>query len=441
MSLLDKPRAEPVAEPGPLRRNRDFLLLWIGAGLSALGLRASVAAYPLLMIFFGNSPAGAGVVGFAALLPQLVVQLPAGALIDRWDRRRLLIVCDVAGLLAMAAVTAMLLTGRLWLPLVAAAAFVDGAAGLFYRLAERAAISHVVHPSQLTAALGQNEARGQAAGLLGQPAAGGLFQFGRWLPFAFTALTHLLALVTLLAIRRPLQGARGAPVTTLRSDVAEGLRWVWRQRFMRTAVVLLAGSNLLFQVLMLTLALVVKEDDGSPLAIGMIGLVAGIGGVAGALAGSRAAGRAAPRAVLAGALTLWAALMAPVAFVSDPVVLGVLLGGMSFAGALMNVVAGVHQIKITPEALQGRVTSVFALVGSGTASAGALVGGFLLAAFGTHGTALGIAAGMGLLALAALVSPALRVAADPEPVADREPAADPEPPAPEIADTARSEEI
>ncbi|WP_063753453.1 MFS transporter [Streptomyces sp. NRRL S-87] len=428
MSLLDEPPTA-VAAPPPLRRNRDFLLLWTGAGLSALGLRASVAAYPLLMIFFGGGPAGAGVVGFAALLPQLVVQLPAGALIDRWDRRRLLVLCDVAGLSAMAAVTAMLLAGRLWLPLVAAAAFVDGTAGLCYRLAERAAIAHVVHPAHLTAALGQNEARGQAAGLLGQPAGSGLFQFGRWLPFAFTALTHLVALVTLLLIRRDLQGERAAPGTSLRSDVAEGLRWVWRQRFMRVAVVLLSGSNLLFQVLTLTLALAVQEDGGSPWAIGMIGLVAGVGGIAGALAGSRAAGRLAPRTVLTGALALWAVLMAPVALTSDPVVLGALLGGMSFAGALMNVVAGVHQVRITPEPLQGRVTSVFALLGSGTASAGALAGGFLLAAVGTYRTALGIAAGMGLLALAALVSPALRLDPDPEPLA------------PEIADTARTEEI
>ncbi|MEU2952965.1 MFS transporter [Streptomyces xanthochromogenes] len=427
MSLLDEAAPEARAAPEPLRRNRDFLLLWSGAGLSALGLRASVVAYPLLMIFFGNSPTGAGVVGFAALLPQLVVQLPAGALIDRWDRRRLLVLCDLAGLLAMAGVTAMLLAGRLWLPLVAAAAFVDGTAGLCYRLAERAAISHVVHPSQLNSALGQNEARGQAAGLLGQPAGSGLFQFGRWLPFAFTAVTHLVALCTLLLIRRDLQGERTAPAASLRAEVGEGLRWVWGQRFMRVAVGLLAGSNLLFQILTLTFALVVKENHGSPFQIGLIGLVAGAGGIAGALAGSRAAGRASPRAVLAGALALWAVLMAPVAFVSHPYVLGALLGGMSFAGALMNVVAGVHQVRITPAALQGRVTSVFALLGSGMASAGALAGGVLLASFGTHRTALAIAAAMGLLALVSLVSPALR-----ETAGDA---------GPSVPDMARSEEI
>lgn len=239
-------------------------------------------------------------------------------------------------------------------------------------------------------------------------------------------MTHLVALCTLLLIRRDLQGERSAPASSLRTEVGEGLRWVWGRRFMRAAVGLLAGSNLLFQILTLTLALVIKENGGSPVQIGMIGLVAGVGGVAGALAGSRAAGRAAPRAVLAGALTLWAALMAPVAFVSNPYVLGTLLGGMSFAGALMNVVAGVHQVRITPEALQGRVTSVFALLGSGMASAGALAGGVLLASFGTHRTALAIAAAMGLLALVSLVSPALRESADAGPV---------------VPDMARSEEI
>ncbi|MFI9239245.1 MFS transporter [Streptomyces sp. NPDC053079] len=416
MSVLDGRVTDAgQADPVPLRRNRDFLLLWTGAGVSLLGLRASVAAYPLLMLWYGDSPAGAGMVGFAVLLPQLVVQLPAGALVDRWDRRRLLIGCDAAGLLAMGAVVAMLVMGRLWLPGLMVAAFVDGTAGLCYRLAERAAIGHVVPRPQLSQALGQNEARGQAAGLLGQPAGSALFALGPWLPFGFTALTHLVALGTLLFIRKDLQGPRTDAARSIRTEVAEGVRWVWRQRFMRAAAGLLAGSNLLFQVLMLTLALIVKEHGGSVLAVGLIGLVAGLGGVAGALAGSRAAGRLRPFTVLTGALAVWTALMVPVAFTSDPFALGALLAGMSFAGALMNVVAGVHQVRITPDALQGRVTSVFALFGSGMGSAGALAGGLLLAAFGSRTTALGIAAGMGLLALAAVTAPALRDDAVPPP--------------------------
>ncbi|WP_405168106.1 MFS transporter [Nocardia sp. NBC_01499] len=396
------------AETLPLRRNRDFLLLWIGAGVSLLGLRTSVVAYPLLMLWYGDSPIGAGMVGFAVLLPQLLVQLPAGALVDRWDRRRLLIGCDIAGMLVMGAVVMMLASGRLWLPALMGAAFVDGAAGLTYRLAERAAISHVVPSSQLPRALGQNEARGQAAGLLGQPAGSGFFTLGHWVPFGFTAVSHLIALVTLLFIRKDLQGERTAPTRNVRSEVAEGVQWVWRQRFMRAAVGLISGSNLLFQVLVLTLALIVKEHGGSALTVGLIGLVAGLGGVVGALAGAWAVDRVRLFTVLAGSLGAWTALMVPVAFTSDPWLLGLLLAGMSFAGALMNVVAGVRQVRVTPNALQGRVTSVFALLGSGLGSAGALVGGLLLSAFGTCATALAVAAAMGLLALTAVVAPALR---------------------------------
>ncbi|KZM69939.1 MFS transporter [Nocardia terpenica] len=409
MSLLDESAPDAVrATEIPLRRNRDFLLLWIGAGVSMLGLRASVVAYPLLMLWYGNSPIGAGLVGFAVLLPQLVVQLPAGALVDRWDRRRLLIGCDIAGLLAMGAVVVMLAAGRLWLPALMVAAFIDGSAGVCYRLGERAAIGHIVPPPQLPQALGQNEARSQAAGLLGQPTGSGLFTLGSWVPFGFTAGSHLLALVTLLFIRKNLQGRRGAATRNIRAEVIEGMRWVWRQRFLRTAVGLIAGSNLLFQILVLTMSLTVKEHGGSPLSVGLIGLVGGLGGMAGALAGARVVERVRLFTVIAGALVVWTVLMTPVALVSAPLVLGLLMAGTGFAGALMNVVVGVRQLRITPDALQGRVNSVFSLLSFGMSSAGAFVGGVLLSAIGTRATAVSIAAAMGVLALIAVVAPAMR---------------------------------
>ncbi|QIS22043.1 MFS transporter [Nocardia terpenica] len=409
MSLLDESAPDAVrATEVPLRRNREFLLLWIGAGVSMLGLRASVVAYPLLMLWYGNSPIGAGLVGFAVLLPQLVVQLPAGALVDRWDRRRLLIGCDIAGLLAMGAVVVMLAAGRLWLPALMVAAFIDGSAGVCYRLGERAAIGHIVPPPQLPQALGQNEARSQAAGLLGQPTGSGLFTLGSWVPFGFTAGSHLVALVTLLFIRKNLQGRRGAATRNIRAEVIEGMRWVWRQRFLRTAVGLIAGSNLLFQILVLTMSLTVKEHGGSPLSVGLIGLVGGLGGMAGALAGARVVERVRLFTVIAGALVVWTVLMTPVAFVSAPLVLGLLMAGTGFAGALMNVVVGVRQLRITPDALQGRVNSVFSLLSFGMSSAGAFVGGVLLSAIGTWATAVAIAVAMGVLALIAVVAPAMR---------------------------------
>ncbi|WP_441245333.1 MFS transporter [Kitasatospora sp. McL0602] len=399
----------PVAAPAePLRRNRDFLMLWIGAGISMLGLRAGTVAYPLLVVWQGGTPVAAGLVSFAAVLPQLLVQLPAGVAVDRWDRRRVMVACDLVGVLAMGSVAAMVLHGSLWLPLLMAAAFFEGSAALVYRLAERAAVRNLVRPDQLSAALGQNEARGQAAGLLGGPAGSGLFTLAGWLPFGFTAVAHLAALVTLLLIRKDLQEARTVEPRRVRTEIAEGLAWVWQQRFMRAAVTLIAGSNLLFQILALALVLVVKQHGGSPLTIGLIGMVSGVGGVAGALAGPWCMRRLPMSVLICGTLVAWALLTLPVAFTSGPVQLGALFAGMSFAGALVNVVAGVYQVQVTPDALQGRVTSVFALASSGMNSAGALAGGLLLSALGTRTTVVGVAAAMALMAVAAVLTPAIR---------------------------------
>jgi MFS family permease len=414
MSLTEEHRegggAQPGTAPPPLRKNRDFLLLWTGAGLSLFGTRASTVAYPLLMIWYSGSPTGAGLVGFAALLPQLLLQLPAGALVDRLDRRRLMILCDLAGLTAMGSVAAALIGGHLWLPHLMAAAFVEGSAAIFYRLAERAAVRNLVHPDHLTVALTRNEARGQGAGLLGQLSGSSLYVMARWLPFLVTAVSHLTALVTLLLIRKKFQSERPQASSDLRREIGEGLAWVWRQRFMRAAVGLIAGSNILFQVLSLALVLIIKENGGSPATIGIIGAVSGVGGILGALTGSWFLKRLSPGAIVTGALAVWALLMTPVALLDRPLLIGALFAGMSFAGALLNVAAGVYQVKITPDEMQGRVTSVFALIGSGMNSAGALVGGLLLAAFGTTPTVTGVAVAMTAMALVAVLSPVIRTA-------------------------------
>ncbi|MFF4045009.1 MFS transporter [Streptomyces sp. NPDC001816] len=399
-------------KPPPLRKNRDFLRLWIGAGSTLLGTGVATTAYPLLIIWFTGSEVGAGLVGFAAMLPRLLVQLPAGVLVDRWDRRRLMISCDVLGLATMGSVAAALIAGRFWLPHIMAAAFVQGSAAIFYRLAERAAVRNVVEPGHLSAALSQNEARGQAAALVGQPTAGSLFVAAKWLPFAFAALSHLLALVTLLPIKKKFQLQRAAEPRRIRTELAEGFAWVWRQRFVRDASVLIALTNLVFQVLGLALVVLIKDGGGSPMAVGTMGAVAGVGGIVGALTGSWWIKRLTPVATLIGTVLTWAALMTPMAFTANPFILGGLYAGMNYAAALMGVAGGLYQIQITPDEMQGRVTSVGALLASGANSAGAMAGGFLLAALGASTTVLAAAGAMFAMAVGAALSPGIRSARD-----------------------------
>ena len=80
----------------PLRKNRDFIILWTGQVVSTIGSEISALAFPLLVLALTRSPARAGIVGFANTLPNLFLYLPAGALVDRWDRKRIMLVADAA---------------------------------------------------------------------------------------------------------------------------------------------------------------------------------------------------------------------------------------------------------------------------------------------------------------------------------------------------------
>ncbi|MCX4532017.1 MFS transporter [Streptomyces sp. NBC_00841] len=393
----------------PLRRNRDFVLLWGGVGATLLGARACYVAYPFLVLWYTGSASDAGLVGFAALLPNLLVQLPAGALVDRWDRRRLMILCDLGSLLATASVAAAVATGRINLGHLVAAAFVSGSLAVFHQLAERAAVRHLVPPGQLPVALTQNEARWRAAGLLGQPVGGALYTLARWSPFLFAATAHLLSLISLLLIRKPFQGPRDtAPRRRLAVEVAEGFTWTWQRRFLTTLVGLIAATNLLFQGISLAVILIVRDGGGSAALLGTITAVGGIGGMLGALGATWWTRRAPLRTVVIGSITVWAAVIPLLIVVRAPVLIGALLAVMAYAGGLVNVVGGVYQVSVTPDEMQGRVSSVLTLIASGAGALGALGSGFLLDGLGVTGTLAGIAGCMVLLAVTALVTPALR---------------------------------
>lgn len=407
MSVVEE--ATPTKDPpAPLRRNRDFLLLWSGAGASYLGTRVSGAAYPLLVLWFTNSPLTMSLVSFAALLPTLLVQLPAGALVDRWDRKRVMIGCEAGRTLALGSLAVAVATGHVWVPHIAAVAFFESSLTVFYRLAERGAVRNVVHPQHLSLALSQNEARGRAAGLLGQPGGILLQSAARFAPFLFTAVSYLTSLCSLLLIRGGFQGERTKEQRKLSGEVAEGLKWLWRHRFLRAALGFVAGSNILFQILALSIVLLIKEEGRSQATLAVIAACSGIGGVAGALAGGWWTRRLKQRTVLVGGAVCWAVLMTGMGLVTDPFALGALFAGASCVGAVFNVSAAVYQVRTTPDELQGRVAGTSNLIGSGTNSLGALSGGVLLQLWGASHAIQVTGVVMTLLAVTSFLSPALK---------------------------------
>ncbi|MFJ2575157.1 MFS transporter [Streptomyces halstedii] len=408
------PRQEegPGGAPAvPLRRNKDFIRLWVGAGISRFGTTVSVVTYPLLVLWQTDSAAAIGYVGFAGALPNLLVQLPAGALVDRWDRRKVMLWCDGIRLLAFLAVGAAAFAGQVWVPFVMAAAFVEGSLGIFYQRAEQAVVRNVVPPGQLPAALSQNQARGAAIGLLGQPLSGLMFTMSRWMPFAFTAVANVIGLLCVLFLRRDLRPARTEPPKSLHVDIKDGIRWLWRRRFLRVMTAVFAGSNLAFQVLGLTMMVVVKDNGGTPAVLGVVASVAGIGALLGAVvAGWWAARFSLYTTAVLGHLA-WLVLMPSMAFLTSPVAIAAVAAGNMFVASLFNVTGNVYMTRTTPDELQGRVMGTSAFLTSGANALGSLVGGYALAWAGVSWT--GVAMGALILALTVTVvfSPSVRAEA------------------------------
>ena len=399
--------SEPPKTP-PLRRNRDFQLLWAGEAVSVLGSRVSAIAYPLLVLALTDSPAKAGIVGFAGTIPYVLAPLPAGALVDRLSRRRLLIAADVGRAAALATVVATLALGEPPFAQLVAVAFVEGTLFILSTTAQTAVVPRVVPPEQLPAALSQNEARERGAYLAGQPLGGVLFDVARAVPFVVDALTYVVSLVTVLLIRTDLDGERRPAEGRVRGEVLEGIAWLWRQRFLRAAALLVAASNALFAALVLVLIVRTQDAGASASAIGVMVGLGGLGGLLGSLAAPPFQRRFAGRTIVVGANWVWALLLPLMLLTGNPYALGAVFAAMVFVGPLWNVVLGAYTYALVPARLLGRVTSADTLLAYGAIPLGSLGVGFLLELLGGDGALAVLSSAMLVVALAASVTPAIR---------------------------------
>jgi predicted MFS family arabinose efflux permease len=379
--------------------------------VSVLGSRISTVAYPLLVLALTESPALAGLMGFVATLPYLVFQLPAGALVDRWNRKRLMIACDVVRALALASIALALWADALAVAQLLIVGFVEGTCYVFYNLAQSAAVRHVAHPSQLPSALGRNEARERGAQMLGTPLGGILFGVGRAVPFLVDAVTYVASIVTLLLIRKEFQAPpEPRRPTRLLAEVKEGIAWLWNQPFLRATAFLVAASNLLFAALVLVLIVLAREGGAPPAMIGVMLAGAGVGGVAGSLLAPWLERRLSMKRIVIGANWMWALFLPLMLLSQEPLWLGGIFALMAFVGPVWNVAIGAYQLTITPDRLLARVTSAETLLAYGALPLGSLSAGLLLEAAGTRGAIIALAAGMLTVAIAATLSASVRSA-------------------------------
>jgi MFS family permease len=398
-----------------LWHNRDFVLLWSGQTVSRLGSRMSDLALPLLVLALTGSALQAGLIAATQLLPYLILSLPAGALLDRWNRKRVMILCDAARGLAMASIPVAYVAGCLDRIQLYAVALVVGLALVFFDCAEGAALPNVVPATQLTQAVGLVSTAEAATYLVGPGLAGVLIGLARTtvagaaLAYLIDGLSYLISLLTLRFIRLPFQkdSQQGTPLSgrALVQEIREGLRFLWTQRRLRLLVLLSTSINLLDGALVLALIVLARNElHAGVRTIGVIFTLAGAGELLGSFIAPWIEAHWHRGRVLVGAIAVWACAMPLEAAATTPLMLVV---GAALADMMLpiyNVTQSSYRLSLIPDALRGRVSNASRLPSYGSGLLGTAGGSLLLGLFGPRPVLWLIAGGLGLCALAASLS-------------------------------------
>jgi len=379
-----------TAEPAPVGGDRlgpVFNRLWAASGISNLGDGVYAAALPLLAASLTSDPLAVSAVTFAQWLPWLLFGLLSGALLDRWDRRRVMWTVDVARFAVAGGLAAAVLAGVAGIPLLMVAGFLLGTGQTLVDTAAVALLPAIVsrRPGRLERANGRLQGTQMVTdGLAGPPVGGALFAVAPWIAFAVDALSFAASAGLVASIRsEPATAAPDEPRVPLRAAIAEGLRWLGRHRLLRLLALMVAVTNLMAMATQGTLVLFATRILGlGSTGYGLLLADIALGGVAGSLLASRVNRWIGPGTMMAGGFALAGLALVATGLVSNPVLAAALLSVEALVAIMFNVVAGSLRQQLTPDHLLGRVISAFRLLGYGVVPLGALLGGALAGAFG-----------------------------------------------------------
>ncbi|GAA2907489.1 MFS transporter [Nonomuraea rubra] len=367
------------------RLTSGYWRLWWATGINSVGDGAFAAAVPLLAVTVTQDARLVSVVSAATFLPWLLLSLPAGVLVDRYDRVRLMWRAQAIQAVIVGVIAVLVAFDRIDVPVLAVLAFALGACTVVFSNAAQAVLPDLVAKPLLHQANGHQQAI-TTVGLqfAGPPVGGLLFAIGAALPFGLDAASFALSAVLLVSLARP-----GAPREgghpPMRAAIADGLRWLAGHRLLRILAVLLGVNTFCWQLGNVSLVLLATQElhlDAPGYGLLLAG--AAIGSLLGGLTGALVVERLGTLPALLAALVTNVVTFAGIGLSPNAIVLGALLAVTGFVTTLWNIVTVSLRQQIVPSGLLGRVNSVYRMLGWGLMPLGALAGGLVAHTFGVH---------------------------------------------------------
>jgi len=396
-----------------LWRSRDFTLFFAGEALSSLGNSMGGLAYPLMVLWLTGSALWAGVVGTLSQVAWFVAAVPAGVIIDRVDRKRAMMVCDVLFLLTYGTLGVLILGRHVTLPVVLVLVVIDGACSSFFQNAALTAIRHLVPRDRIAHASATTEARTYAIQLIGPPLGGVTYGIGRALPFLIDAGSYLASLLGLSLVRGSFQEEREPAAereggTSAVHEFLEGLRYVVRTPLVRAIVLVAAPLNFALNGAMFGIVLVLRQHGVAAGLIGTAETALAIGGLLGALLAPGLLRWIGALRLVQLICVLGVPLLVLIWPLSHSPVAAVPVGVLTFFGPPLNAAVFSRLSGSVPDELQGRVMTAFMGCAMGMTALAPLVVGVLVHHWNAVGLVVGVVAVQAVASVTALTSKGIK---------------------------------
>jgi predicted MFS family arabinose efflux permease len=368
----------------PESLGKGFRTLWLSSTISNLGDGIVLAAGPLLVASVTRAPFAVAMAVLAQRLPWLLFGVFAGAVIDRLDRRRLMIAVDVFRAVVFAGLGLAVAAGNANLAVIYGAMFLVGTAETLADNAGSVMVAVVVPRS----ALGQANARLFGAStvmnqLLGPPLGAFVFGIGIALPFGLNAVCFVAAaaLISRLHITPTSEDGRGA--RSLRREVAEGLRWLWSHTPIRTLAIMITVFNVTFGAAFSVWVLYAFERLGlDEVGFGLLMTAVAIGGLVGSAAFHALERRFTYTTLLRAGLIVETLTHVVLASTRRPLVAAAVMTALGVHAVVWGTTSTTVRQRAVPDRLLGRVTSVYMIGSVGALALGTLIGGVVAQRWG-----------------------------------------------------------
>ena len=377
--------AETVA---PARLGRSFRWLLASSIVTNVGDGIALAAGPLLVAAQTRDPLLVSMALLAQQAPYLIFGVVSGAIADRFDRRLIVAVVNLARAVVLMTLAAVVAGGAANIAVVLIALFILGTAETFADVSSHAIVPRVVRREDLGIANARlNGSFLLANELLAPPIGAFLFAVGMALPFATNAACFALGAVLITRVVSDVGGegegeSSGEP-SSLRADIVEGVRWLWAHPPMRTLAITIVAFNVTYGAAWSVLVLYAGERLGmDEVGFGLLTTAIAVGGIIGTLSYGRLERRFSLADIMRVGLLIETFTHLSLALTTIP---AVALGTLVVFGAhafVWGTTSTVVRQRAVPDALLGRVTGVYHVGVIGGIVIGTPIGGLLARSFG-----------------------------------------------------------